>query len=73
MSIKHEMQIRTLIESGKAQLKRLDKLEKALNTLKKSVSHIERHGTRDGEVVVPQTALPDTLQELEIGKQPQGT
>jgi hypothetical protein len=73
MSIKHEMQIRSLIESGKAQLQRLDKLEKALNTLKKSVSHIERHGLSDGGVVVPQTALPETLDALEIGSQPKGT
>jgi hypothetical protein len=73
MSIKVEMKVKGLIESSKAQLIRLDKLEKALNTLKKSVSHIERHGLSDGGVVVPQTALPETLDKLEIGSQPKGT
>ena len=61
-----------LIQEKKEWLARLDKLEKSVNTLKKSVSHIERHGTGDGGVVVPQTALPDTLDKLEIGKQPTG-
>lgn len=51
----------------------LDKLEKAVNTLKKHVSHLERSpGTKSG-VRVPQTPLPDTLEKLEIGSQPEGT
>ena len=73
MSIRHEMQIRDLLEEKKVTAARLDKLEKSVNTLKKSVSHIERHGTSDGDIVVPQTALPDTLDKLEIGRSPQGT
>jgi len=73
MSIKHEMQIRDLIAKRKEAEERLDKLEKAVNTLRKSVAHIERHGLSDGGVVVPQTPLPETLDKLELGRQPKGT
>lgn len=73
MSIKMEMEIRELISEKKRMAERLDKLEKSVSILKKSVSHIERHGTGDGGVIVPQTALPDTLNKLEIGRNPQGT
>lgn len=73
MSIKMEMIIRKMLAEQKEHTERLDKLEKAVNNLKRSVAHIERYGTSDGGVVVPQTALPETLQELEIGKNPQGT
>lgn len=51
----------------------LDKLEKAVTLLKKHVSHLERSpGTKSG-VRVPQTPLPDTLEKLDIGSQPEGT
>lgn len=73
MSIKMAMEIKALQGENREQAQRLDKLEKSVNTLKKSVSHIERHGTKDGGVVVPRTALPETLDKLEIGKHPQGT
>ena len=73
MSIRLEVLVRDLISAEKLMVARLDKLEKAVNTLRKSVSHIERHGLSDGGVVVPQTALPDTLEKLEIGRNPGGT
>lgn len=73
MSIKMAMEIIELQADRKVMCERLEILEKAVNTLKRSVSHIERHGTKAGGVVVPQTALPDTLDQLEIGKHPQGT
>jgi hypothetical protein len=73
MSIKFEVMVNDLVSAEKLMVARLDKIEKAINTLRKSVSHIERHGTSDGVVVVPQTALPETLDKLEIGKHPQGT
>ncbi len=73
MSIKMAMEIKGLLLENRAQAERLDKLEKSVNTLKRSVSHIERHGTKSGGVVVPQTSLPETLAKLEIGKHPQGT
>ncbi len=66
-----------MVEKMKVEVKvvflRLDKLEKSVNTLRKSVSHIERHGASDGTVVVPQTEMPETLEKLEIGRPSQGT
>jgi hypothetical protein len=61
------------LELWKSQtVEKLDKLEKAVTLLKKHVSHLERSpGTKSG-VSVPQTPLPDTLEKLEIGSQPEG-
>jgi hypothetical protein len=73
MSIKMQVDIMKLTEEKKVMAERLDNLEKSVNILKRSVSHIERHGTSDGGVVVPQTALPEALDKLEIGRNPQGT
>lgn len=73
MSIKMWGEVEELKVVVKDLKARLDKAEKSVNTLKKSVSHIERHGTSDGDLVVPQTALPETLEKLEVGSQPKGT
>jgi len=73
MSIKLFMELEKLKEKRKDDLQRLDNLEKAVNTLKKSVSFMERNPAGDIGVRVPQTPLPDTLEKLEIGKQPKGT
>jgi len=52
---------------------RLDKLEKNVILLLKSVSAVERQNrTTDTGVTVPQVKLPDSLAELEIGKNPKG-
>ncbi len=72
MSIKLTMEVRALAAKNKELIGRLDNLEKSVNTLKRSVSHMERNPTGKSGIRVPQTALPDTLAELEIGK-PQGT
>jgi hypothetical protein len=72
MSIKLWNQVQVLRAEKKEMVVRLDKLEKEVNTLKRSVSHIERHGTSDGTVVVPQIERPETLDKLEIGRSSQG-
>jgi hypothetical protein len=73
MSQQMAVKILSLIESSKAQLKRLDSLEKAVNNLKKAVSHMERSPDKKTGVRVPLTPLPDMLTELEIGNKPKGT
>lgn len=73
MSMKMFKMIKDLVEENKKIRGRLDNAEKAVNTLKRSVSHMERNPASESGVRVPQTPLPDTLDKLEIGKQPQGT
>jgi predicted nuclease with TOPRIM domain len=73
MSIKLTMQVKAL-ETEKKEMKRdLDKLVKSVNTLKVRMSHLERHPDSKGTVRVPQVDLPETLDQLEIGRNPTGT
>jgi len=73
MSIKLEQMVLKMRDDMKEKDARLDKLEKSVTILKRSMSHMERHPASDGSVVVPQTDLPDTLDKLEIGRKRQGT
>lgn len=73
MSIKLWARVEELKVARRVAEDRLDKLEKSVNNLKRSVSHIERHGASDGTVIVPPTELPETLEKLEIGRSSQGT
>jgi len=73
MSMKMMKMIKDLQADKREIQRRLDKLWKEVNTLKRSVSHMERNPASKSGVRVPQTPLPDTLDKLDIGKQPQGT
>ena len=73
MSMKMTMQIRELEAQNQLKGARLDKMEKVLNLLLKAVSHLERSPDKKSGVRVPLTPLPETLEELEIGSQPEGS
>ena len=73
MSLQMGKMIKDLQVETRELRERLDNVSKAVNTLKRSVSHMERNPASKSGVRVPQTPLPDTLDKLEIGKQPQGT
>lgn len=73
MSLQMGKMIKDLQAENKKIRERLDNAEKSVNILKRSVSHMERNPASESGVRVPQTPLPDTLDKLEIGKQPQGT
>ena len=53
--------------------KRLDKIEEEVKLLRKEFRAYVRAPMSKSGTKVPPTALPDTLDKLELGKNPEGT